>query len=216
MDNIPEKVLDNVLSNLSVMDLFRLQVVSKAFNESCRRCLKSRQKLIVCETLPVDDRENRMYKCMGTVFLERLKACSLDYTIRPELFEFNFRAILNRMTGLKELYIMNYGHDVGFLPRGLPKPTLTLIFKKCLGLEYLYVFTEVLEFIPENQLSLKYLCGGLRVKPLLSIMEKSPSLEGLGIDFVIERIPHRNQEFLEVLPILLTKLPFGLKWLKIK
>jgi len=44
-------------------------------------------------------------------------------------------------------------------------------------------------------------------------MEKSPSLEGLGIDFYI---PRRNQEFSEVLPTLLMKLPFGLKWLKIK
>jgi len=182
MDRIPEKVLDNVLSNLSVMDLFRLQVVSKAFKESCRRSLKSREKLIVCKILPVDDRQNCMYKCMGTVFLERLKACSLDDAIRPELFELNSEAILNRMTGLKELYIMD---------DPLPEPTLTLIFKKCLGVEYLCVFTEVLELIPENQLSLKYLCGclsstGVTVKHLLSIMEKSPELEGLEIDFYRE------------------------------
>ena len=72
------------------------------------------------------NRQNRMYKCMGTVFLERLKACSLDDTIRPELFNYNSKAILNRVTGLKELYIM---------VSPLPKPTLTLILKKCLGFE---------------------------------------------------------------------------------
>ena len=217
MDRIPEKVLDNVLSNLAVMDLFRLQVVSKAFKESCRCCLKSRQKLIVCEILPVDDRENYMYKCMSPVFLERLRQCSLDDAIRPKLFKLNSEAILNRMTGLKELYIMDYGHNVAFLHRhGLRQDILTLILKKCLGLEYLYVFTDVLRLIPDNQLSLKYLCGCLRVKALLSVIEKSPSLEGLGIDLHRELIPHRNQEFEEVLPALLTKLPFGLKWFKIQ
>jgi len=104
MDRIPEKVLDNVLSNLSVMDLFRLQVVSKAFKESCRRSLKSRKKLIV--RFELHDIEDRMYKYMDTVFLERLKACNLDDAIRPELFNYLSKAILNRMTGLKELYIM--------------------------------------------------------------------------------------------------------------
>jgi len=113
------------------------------------------------------------------------------------------------MTGLKELYIMNYteGHDADFLH---------LILKKCLGLEYLYVFTDVLDFIPENQLSLKYLCGCLRAKPLLSIIEKSPALEGLEIDFEYRQNPYSIEDSVEVLPILLMELPFGLKWLKIE
>ena len=80
----------------------------------------------------------------------------------------------------------------------LPKSTLALIFKNCLGLEYLCVFTQVLELIPENELSLKYLCGCLGAKPLLSIMEKSPSLEGLGIKFVDDHIAQRNQDFEEL------------------
>jgi len=47
-------------------------------------------------------------------------------------------------------------------------------------------------------------------------MEKSPELEGLGIEVYRDfGIRHRNQEFLEVIPILLMKLPFGLKWFKI-
>jgi len=150
---------------------------------------------------------------MGTVFLERMRACGPEDAIRLELFSYNSKTILNRMIGLKELYIMDYPES-----GGLPKPILTLILKKCLGLEYLCVLTEVLELIPENELSLKYLCGCLRIKLLLSIMEKSPSLEGLEIDFYRDRVPHYNQEFEElhnaVLPILLKKLPFGLKWFK--
>jgi len=149
---------------------------------------------------------------MGTVFLERGRACGPEDAIQPEEFESDPEAILNRMTGLKELYIMDYIYDDESRHRGLSKDILTLIFKNCLGLEYLCVSTEVLKFIPENQLSLKYLCGCLRVKPLLSIMEKSPALEGL----VISLYRDRRQEFNDLLPILLTKLPFGLKRLKIK
>src|SRR5215213_2092340 len=109
MDRIPEKVLDNVLSNLSVMDLFRLQVVSKAFKESCRRCLKSREKLIVCDNWPVDDRQNDrpmydyegtkidMYSYLGSVFRERMRACGPEDAIRLELFKFNSKSILDWM-----------------------------------------------------------------------------------------------------------------------
>jgi len=172
--------------------------------------LKSREKLIVCEKLPVDDRGD-IYDCFGTVFLERLRACGPEDAIRPELFNDNSKAILNRMTGLKELYIIDYT-QVNSLLRRLPDDTLTLIFKKCVGLEYLCMFTKVLQLIPENELSLKYLCGYFRVKPLLSIMENSPSLEGLGFD---PRNPTSNHEFDEIPPTLLTKLPFGLKWLRI-
>ena len=100
MDRIPEKVLDNVVSNLSVMDVFRLQVVSKAFKESCRRSLKSRERLIVSKKLPVDDRQNgrsfwygfdvKPYILSGLSFPgENEGSCGSKYAIRLELFKFN-------------------------------------------------------------------------------------------------------------------------------
>ena len=80
MEKITEKVLDTVLSNLSVMDLFRLQVVSKAFKESCRRSLKSRQKLIVCNS-----QQEAGLSGLGQPFLQLLP-CYLELAFRPLVF----------------------------------------------------------------------------------------------------------------------------------
>jgi len=149
MDSLPGHVLDKILNNLSIMDLFRLQVVSRSFNNSCKSCLSNRTRLSVTKdvNLFIIDKEERFTS--DQCWMERLKLGSQKDMIPPKLFKYYHVRILSMMSNLKDLLMHDFWPCIKNLGSGSdPSPTLDL--RGCPDLEFLEVdaypfpFKEVL------------------------------------------------------------------------
>jgi len=198
MDCIPDHVLDRILNNLSVLDLFRLQVVSRSFNNSCKRCLSDRTRLVVIEDGSDSEKLNRLFdhdQCL----IERIKLCSSDDIIPPKPFKDNCDRILSLMPNLKDLFVTEFA-SFSFLN-----------LKPCQGIQYFYFKSFVsTEVIFGDSLVLKYFHGYLGPQNLVSMLDKCTCLEGLHAHV------YHNETEVKAVPVLLRKLPLGLKYLNIR